>query len=187
MPSLKQFLRPCDIMDRAISSALAPHFLVSFMPPALLYHSALGRFASTVIRLMEQRLSVHIKLSRIRDYGIPQERSSLVVVAAPSYASPWHVSFPATNRAQVVKIKDLIEDLAFENPRTSAKGGRGGFVCPKPLQDPPDPTEGAGPTKYIYNHQTGRAAPPEGVLVDMDAHALCFCSNSPKPLVHPRK
>jgi hypothetical protein len=187
MPSMEEFLRPLEIMDAAANSPLGPDFLVMLMPPALLHRSTIGRFLTSIFKLLEQRLSVHMKLSPLQDHGIPQERSTLIVVASPFCASmPWHFDWPVTGPRPSVKIKDLIGDLAFENPRAT-QGAKGGFVCSVPAQNNPDSDEGNRSTKYIYNHQTGRSAPLGKTPIDMNANANSVSCNSPKSLVHPSK
>ena len=187
MPSMDEFLRPLDVMDAAANSPLSPDFLVMLMPPALLHHSTIGRFSRSIFKLLEQRLSVHINLSPLQDHGIPQERSTLIVVASPFCAPlPWHFDWPVPGPHLSVKVKDLIGDLAFENPRAS-RGAKGGFVCSIPTRNSPTSDEGNGRTKYIYNHQTGRSAPLRETPIDMNANAISMSCNSPKSLVHPRK
>jgi hypothetical protein len=187
MPSMDEFLRPLDVMDAATNSPLGPDFLVMLMPPALLHRSTIGRFSTSIFKLLEQRLSVHIRLSSLQDHGIPQERSTLIVVASPFCASlPWHFDWPITGPRPSVKVKDLIGDLAFENPRAT-QGAKGGFVCSVPAQKNPASDEGNGRTQYIYNHQTGRSTPLGETPVDMSANAISVSCNSPKSLVHPSK
>jgi hypothetical protein len=178
---MDEFLRPLDLMDAAANSPLDPDFLVMLMPPALLHRSTISRFSTSIFKLLEQRLSVHIRLSSLQDHGIPQERSTLIVVASPFCASlPWHFDWPVTRPRPSVKVKDLIGDLAFENPRAT-RGAKGGFVCSVPSD------QGNGRTQYIYNHQTGRSAPLGETPIDMSANAISVSCNSPKFLVHPSK
>lgn len=187
MPSIDEFLRPLDIMDAAVHSPLHPDFLVMLMPPALLHCSAIGRFSTSIIKLLEQRLSVHIRLSSLQDHGIPQERSTLIVVASPFCASlPWHSVWPVTGARPSVNVKHLLGDLAFENPRAN-QGVRGGFVCSIPTQNNLASDEGNRRTQYVYNHQTGRPAPLGEIPIDMNANAISVSWNSPKALVHPSK
>ena len=187
MPSMDEFLRPLDVMDAAANSPLSPDFLVMLMPPALLHYSTIGRFSRSIFKLLEQRLSVHINISQLQDHEIPQERRTLIVVASPFCAPlPWHFDWPLTGLHLLVKVKDLIGDLVFENPR-AAQGAKGGFVCSVPARNNPASDEGNGRTKYIYNHQTGRSAPPRETPIDMNATAISMSCNSAKSLIHPCK
>lgn len=128
MSLMEEFLRSLAIMEASAKSPLGPDFLVMPMPPALLHRSTIGRFSTSIFKLLEQRLSVHIKLSPLQDHGIPQDRSTLIVVASPFCASlPWDLNWPVTGPRSPVKIKDFIEDLASENPRAT-QGAKGGFV-----------------------------------------------------------
>jgi hypothetical protein len=187
MPSMDEFLRPLNVMDAAANSLLGPDFLVMLMPPALLHRSTIGRFSTSIFKLLEQRLSVHVRISSLQDHGIPQERSTLIVVASPFCASlPWRFDWPVTGRRPSVKVEDLIGDLAFENPRAT-QGGKGGFVCSVPAQNRPTIDEENGRTQYVYNHQTGRLAPLGQTPIDMSANTISMSCNSPKSLVHPSK
>ena len=155
------------------------------MPPALLHFSPIGRISATLLRLLEQRLSVHMKLSPLRDQGLPQKRSVLIVVASPSCASlPWNFDWPIASPQPSIKINDIIGDLAFENPRAT-EGANRGFVCTRTLQYSAD--EGNRSVKYIYNHQTGHRAPPGGIPLEMDANTIFAPCNGPKSWVHPIK
>jgi hypothetical protein len=187
MPSMEKFLGPLNIIDAAVKSPLSPDFLVLLMPPALLHCSTIGRFSTSVIKFLEQRLSVHIKLSPLQDHGIPQERSVLVVVASPSCASlPWDSDWPVTSQEPSITIKDLIGDLAFENPRLTQIANNG-FVCSGPAQSNLAPDESNGSTRYIYNHRTGRLPPPGKIPIDMDANAIQMSRNGPEDWIHPSK
>ena len=111
----------------------------------------------------------------------------LIVVASPFCASlPWHFGWPVTGPHPSIKVKDLIGDLVFQNPRAT-QGAKGGFVCSVPAQNNPASHEGNERTKDIYNHQTGRSAPLIATPVNIDANAISISYNSPKSLVHPSK
>jgi hypothetical protein len=187
MPSREEFLRPLDIMDAAANSPLEPDFLIMLMPPALLHRSTIGRFSMSIVKLLEQRFSVHVKLSPLQDLGIPQERTTLIVVASSFCTSlPWHIDWPVTGPQPPVMAKDLIGNLAFENPR-AAQGGKVGFVCSVPAQSNLDPAEENRPIKEIHNHLTGCSALSGSTLLDMDANAIFVSCTSLEPLVHPCK
>jgi hypothetical protein len=93
MRSMEEFLRPLAIMEASAKSPLGPDFLVMLMPPALLHRSTIGIFSTSIFKLLEQGLSVHIKLSPLQDHGIRQDRSKLIFVASPFCASlPWDLN-----------------------------------------------------------------------------------------------
>jgi hypothetical protein len=137
-----------------------------------------------MLKLLEQRLSVHMKLSPLQDNRLPQDRSVLIVVASPSCASlPWNFDCPIASPQPSIKISDIIGGLAFENPRAT-EGANRGFVCTRPL--PYSADEGNRSVTYIYNHQTVHGEIP----LKMDANTICApCNgpNGPKPWVHPSK
>ncbi|KAI9796210.1 MAG: hypothetical protein M1833_006461 [Piccolia ochrophora] len=185
MPCTEEFLKPLDIMDAAAKSRLGPDFLVMLMPPALLHHSASGRFSSSIFKLLEHRLSVHIKYSPFKDHAIPQEQGKLIVVASPFCAPlPWHLDWPVTSCHPSVTVMDLIGDLAFEKSRSS-QGPKGGFICSVPAQNNNASDQRNLQTKYIFNYQTGRSAPLGETPIDMNAKAISMSCNGPNSLIHP--
>jgi hypothetical protein len=99
-------------------------------------------------------MSVHIKLISLKDYGLPQGRSVLTVVAAPFCGElPW-APFCAPDGIQPeTNVANMLRDLSFENPR-KFHGNGVGFICSASSeQDSDQPDDRA---KYVYNHMTGR-------------------------------
>lgn len=187
MPSVEDFLAPLDISDAATESPLDPDFLVMMMPPALLQASAKGKFSKSVLKLLERRLSVHVKLCPLQSHRLLQMRSTLIVVASSFCASlPWHPDQPFTSVEPSLKVQDLIGDLTFENPRATL-GAKSGFLCSGQIPGGSSRSQGGGITKYIYNHQTGRQPPPAGMPIDWNSNTVSVSNNSSKSLVHPSK
>lgn len=114
------------------------------------HRTTIGRFSTSIFKLLEQRLSVHIKLSLLQDHGIPQDRKRLIIVASPFCASLlWDLNWPVTGPRPPVKIKDLNEDLTSENPRAT-QWAEGGFVYSVPVQsNPASAAAGNRQIKYI--------------------------------------
>ena len=103
MPSIEQFLYPLDIMDAAAESSLSPDFLVLMMLPALLHFSTIGRFSATMLKLLEQRLSVYMKLSALQDHANRNTDGFL-----PASKENSSVDFPGAIKAG---------EFIVENPR----------------------------------------------------------------------
>jgi hypothetical protein len=181
MPSMKRFLKPLDIMDAATRSPLNPDFLVLMMPPALLHHSTIGRLSSSIINLLQQRFSVHIKLCSLQEHGIPLEHTTLLLIASPQCdLLPWSMDWPTVDTPPSVKILDVIGDLDFEN---NQRGGDG-YVCSvhngyTSLGDGLKMLN-----RHIYNHQTGRAA-QSGETFDINATSVSLSHII--PTIHPSK
>ena len=183
IPSIEDFQYPLATTEAAIS-ALTLDFLVMLMPPAILHSSSVCRFASTIIRILEKRMSVHIKLIPLTEYGLPQHRGILAIVASPFCAAlPWQVDDWLENSVEPeVRITDLIGDLEFVNPR-AADNSNVGFVCCQPTED--DPGASTSVTKYIYNHQTGRTSTDTIATPSIDGVLPLF--RGPTPYIHPTR
>ncbi|KIX03818.1 uncharacterized protein Z518_07371 [Rhinocladiella mackenziei CBS 650.93] len=186
MVSRKQFLEPLDIVDAAAKSSIRPNFLVALMPPALLHSSTIGRFSTTILKLLGQRWSVHIRLCPMHDHAIPQDRRVLAVIASPCCDSlPWDLDWTTMNLESSVTIDDVIRDLAFENQRAIPRAS-GGFVCSHLTQHHLD-AEGAGLARYFYNHQTGSRPDDREATLKMDVANIFALSHSATPLIHPTR
>jgi hypothetical protein len=159
---------------------LKPDFLVLLNSPAILHRSTISRLSESIFKLLEQRLSVHLKLSPLQDYGIRQSRSILTLVASPVCASlPWQHEGPINGPRPSAKVEDIISDLAFVNPRA-----RQSYGCRLVCNSPNSPATNM-PIKAVYNHQTGRS-PLFGVEpANLDLDVIALSRNSTETLVHP--
>ncbi|KAK5573048.1 hypothetical protein LTR43_001707 [Exophiala xenobiotica] len=117
LPSTEQFLKPLAAINEIAENA-HPDFVVMLLSPSVLHPRAMTDFSSTVIQLLERKMSVHIKLIHFKDYGLPQDRSVLTVVAAPFCGElPW-APFCAPDGIQPeTNVANMLRDLSFENPR----------------------------------------------------------------------
>ncbi|KAH8881902.1 hypothetical protein GQ53DRAFT_466138 [Thozetella sp. PMI_491] len=187
MPSIDQFLAPIETLDSVIKSSIKPDFTALVMPATILHESTISRLSKSIQAMVKLGLVVHTTLHYLPDYGIPQDRSVLVIIASPfpglaeakvAPSGQWATNSGASSSAVIVR--DLIEDLAFNNPRATHDPCEG-FVCPVPLDQ--DGGRG-GNTKYIYNHHTGHTATADLGAIDMDAETV-WLSRSWTELVHP--
>lgn len=151
LPSLENFLETLDKVEAAAASTLKPSFTVMLASPAMIHPKAVGRLNTTILQLLEQRLSVHIKICSLQDQGLPFQRDVLVLIASstPSLV-PWSLYWPSLDQPPVTTIETLIHDLSFQNPRATDEPNSG-FVCLNPA------TEGSDLQNYTYihNHRTG--------------------------------
>lgn len=187
MPPLAEFFSPLDVVDATLESRLAPHFLVVTQSPAVLHHDSKGRFSSTILKLLQRNYSVHLKLTDLREHGLPQDRGLLLLVAAlPSVVLDWQASWPLPGSRLSHPVEDLISDLNFSNPRVSA-GTNSGFVCSWPLDpDTQDPLTFDG-ARLLYNHQTGRMGGTGMQPLNLDADNICLSPYLGINVLHPRK
>ncbi len=154
------------------------------MPSELASQATMRRFSKSILNLLERGFLVRIGLVVHSQLGIPQDRSTLTVLATPFPGLLLALKRNPVELAPKKSIRDAIGDLAFLNPRTS-EGTLGGFACYRP-----GPTGGAIRTasENIYNHRTGQVVPNgEKLVVEMDAEWVALCSSSARSLVHPGK
>ncbi|OQV05976.1 hypothetical protein CLAIMM_10624 [Cladophialophora immunda] len=189
MPSAEHFVSLLDLVDAAVETPGKPDFLVMLSSPAMLHASFVPRFLATIINLLKHRRSVHIRLCRLQEHGLPQERSILLVVASPFCAPlPWYLHWPSLPRKeQPITLRDLIVDLDFDNPRLGS-GSKRAFVCSPPL-DAAHPDQRRGPClDHVYNHQTGQHPPPScRIPLHWDTDAVVTLSSVLQPWTHPRR
>ncbi|OCT50090.1 hypothetical protein CLCR_06541 [Cladophialophora carrionii] len=181
MPRLDQFLHDLEVIDTADAEE-GPNFLVMLMSPALLHSSAMSRFSETILRLMKLRYSVHMKIVQVRQYGLPQERSILVIVASPICAPlPWNDERYTVQSTDVATLGELLADLNFGNDRMANKECSG-FVC-----SPPQDNERTGSSSlvHVYNHYTGISVADGHGHIDVEANTTLRLVNGPQPWKHP--
>ncbi|OAL28960.1 hypothetical protein AYO22_02396 [Fonsecaea multimorphosa] len=181
MPTLRQFLKPLDAVDKAVE-VLKPDFVVMLLPPAFQHPSAMPRHSSTLFRLVEMGFSVHSTLIALTEYGVPQERSILAVIASP-FGVPlsWKFDQYAAGSPLPATIGNLIGDLNFKNPRIG-NASNTGFVCKPPPISGSD--AGTSTLDHVYNHYTGICAAPGAQTISMDSQTLSTF-NGPKQWIHP--
>lgn len=185
MPSAEEFLKPWEIVVAAAKSSIGPDFTVALLSPTLLHPSIGHKFSTCILKLLEQRLSVHIKLSPQCDHASSLHRNLLIIVASPYCDSlPWDVSGPFTDTETYASGDDLISDLAFENPRTMPETSRG-FVCLHPRRDSSS-VEDNQQAKFIYNHQTGQHL-DSAKKTRANAPDISTVCNSPRSMIHPNR
>lgn len=181
MPTVQHFTQVLDIVDQSFE-ALHPNFVAMLMPPALLHPLALGKCVSTILGLLGKRMSVHLKLTPLSDYGIPQQRSILTIIASPFRAPlPWGVDRPDRGPQPSLKVADVIGDLVFDNPRALPQC-KTGFVCSPPTQG-----EHASLGRYVYNHITGQAIRWNQEPIEVDVDSVLTPFNGAKSWLHPSK
>lgn len=171
MPSEQEFLTPLDLLDMASRSFFQPDFLVLTMPASVLHQSTIGRLSIAIERLRDLRNLVQVSLQPLSNYGILQERWSLVLIASPYPGlGLFSVGRARANRADPTErtstrvVRDIIGDLEFSNPRESR-----GFVC----SSAPTRDGAAGHLpRNIYNHYTGKASLGHFSVVDMNASSV---------------
>ncbi|OQV00919.1 hypothetical protein CLAIMM_06354 [Cladophialophora immunda] len=182
MPTLHEFLKPLDAVDKAVE-ALNPDFVVMLLPPAVRHPQASSRFSKTLLKLLEAGFSVHSTLISLRDYGLPQERSILAIIASPfGVPLPWKFEHYVTGAQVPTTIGSLIGDLAFENPRMGTQSNTG-FVClPPTLHGPEAEMSTLG---HVYNHYTGIPVASDAQSVSMDGNTPFTFFNGQKEWIHP--
>lgn len=186
MPSMEQFVAPLDLLNAAADASEKPDFLVMLGSPALLDASVVAWLLGTMLNLLEHRLSLHVKLCRLQELGLPQERSILIVVASPFCAPlPWCLHWPPLRPPST--LRDLIADLAFDNPRTGA-GPQRAFVCSPSLDTLHEGGRADASPRNVYNHQTGRQPSSSWkVPLQWDTDAIVALSSGPQSWTHPGK
>ena len=184
MPSAEQFLEPLRHVDQVVD-ALQPDFLMLLLPPAVLHPSVLDDFRFRIFDLLERRMSVHLNLQSAKDYGLPQERSILTVVAS-SVCAPFHWPTGAPDHELVSQpnLMDTIGDLAFSNLRITDDTDVG-LICSPPSLD----VEGASETlpRYVYNHCTGGHDSNVQARVPVDTGPILDLSLGSRRWTHPSK
>ena len=189
MPSLEQFVSQLDLLDAAINAPGKPDFLVMLCSPAMLHLSAVPQLLVAILSLLEHRLSVHVKVCNLQEHGLPQGRSILIIIASPFCAPlPWALQSPSVPSPRPsTTLRDLIVDLAFENPRAGL-GQQRAFVCSQPLEMHHGDVQGESHLGHIYNHQTGQGLTFSGrIPLAWETDALVGLSCTPQPWTHPGK
>ncbi|KAJ9616490.1 hypothetical protein H2200_000209 [Cladophialophora chaetospira] len=172
LPTLQQFTSVLETIDKTAVDR-RPDFIAMFVAPALLHAKTSARLLQTLLGLLKLRLSVHLKLVQVRDYGLPQERTLLVIVASPVCAALPRKD--ARNNVAPTNDKSLgalIEDLAFKNSRL-ADGSSNGFVCSAP-----------GSPEHVYNHYTGIGSAIGQERIEVEADSILDISDGPKMWMH---
>jgi site-specific DNA-cytosine methylase len=187
MPSVDEFSRPLELAAAAAKSKLKPHFVVLMTHSAVLHQNTIGRFSAIVFDLLERNYSVHLRLTNLQEHGLPQDKSILVMVAAPASTSlAWHLNWALPDSQLPCKVKDFIGDIVFGNPRASTET-KDGFVCSYPAPNNNYGVPNHNGESLLYNHQTGRVSETEMASLDMDAHTVTLDPYRAMPLVHPGK
>jgi hypothetical protein len=181
MSSVGEFLKPLELAIAATDFAPKPHFIVFITHSAILHPKTIGRFSATVYQLLEKNYAVHLSLTALQHHGLPQAREFLIMIAAPP-ATPirWEPHWLLTCSQPSQKVRDIIGNIAFANPRASL-GTKSGFVCSLPEGDD------SNNARLLYNHQTGRLYEPAKPSVDMDADSIKLAPYGASPLFHPSK
>lgn len=181
MPSIEQFFEPFEILMACAESVLKPDYMVTLLSPAVLHPMAASKFSSSILQLLELRLSIHIKLCRLPDFNLRQDRIILALITSTSYTNlPWELSEADLDVSETVGIESIIGDLAIANPR-SHEDDSTGFVCTIPTG-----FNGLSrtPNANVYNHYTGWTV-PEKVLDK--GNLLPFILGSNRRMGHPSK
>lgn len=143
------------------------------MPSAVLHESLYVVFLNSIFGLLEKRYSVHLKLVHLPDYGIPDAQDALVLIASPvCAASPW-----TEKKGSSTTVRELIQDLAFKNPRVT-NDWNSGFVCTSQVT--------GDASRPIYNHKTCPVHPDDDAI-DLDTTAEEIFTHSNFKLGHPGK
>ena len=71
-----------------------------------------------MFEFLEQRFSVHIKLTALKDHRIPQECGIFIIVVSTYGSLPWYIDWPDTGPRPCVKIRDFVYNLAFDRELT---------------------------------------------------------------------
>ncbi|KAJ9156285.1 C-5 cytosine methyltransferase [Pleurostoma richardsiae] len=188
MPSLEKFLAPLRALEGVVDSSFNPDFGVLQMSPSLLEPLAVKGLSTSILRLLERKYIMRLKLVNHLDHGLLQDRRVLVVVASRFSGlvsvplQPYTSTGPDSVRL-AKKVGDIIGELRFKNTRVS-EGGSAGFVSSLV----PDREDDNGfPSRYIYNHRTGEhmapaaemGIPPRIVGMDDDTVLLSWDCHQP--------
>lgn len=162
-----------------------PDFLVLTMPSAVLHEELIGEYMKAVLAILEQGYSVHMKKISVNDHNIPQNRTVMLLVAAPPCTGPqWNEPLLSSDPTrQTLKVRDVISDISFRNPRADG-GATKGFVCGHNHPVPRSPVSEAGHHRNLYNHQIGcktEATTP----IDLDTRSLKLNAWNSCPLQRP--
>jgi site-specific DNA-cytosine methylase len=180
-PTLDEFLHDLEVIDK-VAAEEGSNFLVLFLSPAFLHPSAVSRFSDTILGLLKIRYSVHMKIVQVKQFGLPQERNILIIVASPICAPlPWKDERYTVQATDVVGLSELIADLNFGNERMVNKECSG-FVC-SPPQD--DRRAGSSSLVHIYNHYTGIGVADRHGHVQVGPTTNLKLDNGPKQWKHP--
>jgi hypothetical protein len=154
------------------------------LSPSVFHPRAMTEFSSTIIQLLERKMSVHIKLIHLKDYGLPQDRSVLTVVAAPFCGElPWEPFCAPDGIQPETNVANMLRDLSFENPR-NVLGNGVGFICSAPSEQESD--EPNNQAKYVYNHMTGQE-PSVDDCSTVEIGSRLTLHSGPKFWTHPSK
>ena len=171
MATLEEFLRPLTVLSSAVDSLLDMDFFVALLSPASLHPSAVHKLRALILQLLNQRMTVHMKLLPVRNCGLPQARSVLVLVASRVCASLRWPSLPPTPDTDAIEnVMARITDLVFKNTRSDEEQGSA-FVCPLSTE----------PSESVHNHQTGRADELRGTPLDAQAQTVELSPNGKLP------
>ena len=150
-----------DKMNNDLSKAviqatkvLNPSFVVFENVPGLMRKIRRHYLSFILNGLLGLKYSIRMKLLWASDYGVPQRRQRLFIIASRTgVLPPW----PETRDS--VTVRQAIGDLEFENHRL------GGDVSLY-LNEPPEPhsyaaeMRGRVEKQFIYNHDPARAGTP---------------------------
>lgn len=184
MPSLKQFSKPLSIIPKA-AEALSADFFVLLMSPGILHQDAIQTFSTSLLTLLTKRMSVHLRLTPLKEHGLPQDRSIITIIASPQCTPlAWSSDWPETSPQPPVCLNDVLEDLAFHNPQAMDSDGSG-FVCSSPG---PQPETESRRSRYIYNHVTGQNPINNNQgTVEVDMSSSLNISHGSQQWIHPGK
>ncbi|KAK0639088.1 hypothetical protein B0T16DRAFT_462791 [Cercophora newfieldiana] len=185
MPSIETFLKPLEDMVSFMWTELASkfHFAVLQMPIAALHDNARDILFNHIHKcVIDVGLSVALHVVALSDYGIRQDRYSLVIIV--SRYPGLHLVLPefdvVTSAADLTLAK-LLGDLAISNTRSNYQDSNGKNLLAMFLSG----------GENVYNHATGRTflAPRERILVDINEGAdnsstVPICYPLSRPLVH---
>lgn len=158
------------------------------MPPAMLHHSVISRFALTVNKLLEQGQTVKVCALFTKDFHIWQNRCIVTLIASHSQTLA-NVPILRGNRPARAEHQDPgtsfqgslpfpLETLNFQNARAGQDFGDG-FLFSN--MNETNPTT-------VYNHKTGRLVPEgKGLVLAADASEISVSGYSSQTLLHPSK
>lgn len=157
--TIKELLTPLERVNHLVTGKRCYNkpldFIVLTMPVAILHDLVYARFLECVFSLLSRSHSVHLKKISLPDYGIPQAREVIVVLASiVCEEPPW-----ANREYNPTTVRDLIRDLDFDNSRAESSKGSVGFACASPSKK--RSSNGTRTRSHcIYNHETGKSWDP---------------------------
>ncbi|KAF2665609.1 hypothetical protein BT63DRAFT_69784 [Microthyrium microscopicum] len=172
LPSVERFCRPLEKIESVLATSLGPDFIVLLISPAVLRSKAADKFAATLLRLLDLRYSVHMRLAHLPDHGIPQARKILLLVASALPGPlPWHIDWPSTTQQRKeITVEQVLDGLPRSNTRTSlSPNSITGFACPIASQE-----LGSKPSisqQVLYNHQLGHSI-SKAQPIDLNSKAV---------------